>query len=106
MRSGMMCKLTGQRRGLTTLAVIAVLSLLFIIGTSLLLTLRFEKKAADQHVINRDMQAVTDAVQDMIMRQLREDIVGKDGLPYNHGWSTDTSAAEDYADFAGRAGPG
>lgn len=93
-------------RGSATTTVVVVVALLFIIGSVLLLVARFEREGAQGYRTGRDLQAVTQAAQDSIILQLREDIVGNDGIPYNRGWSGDSSPAEDFADLPGYVGTG
>jgi type II secretory pathway pseudopilin PulG len=83
--------------------VLVIVGLLFIIGLSLLAVASFERKTVEQQAAARDIRTVADALQNIMLDQLREDVVGKDGMPYNRGWGPDSSIIEDYADFPGLA---
>ena len=71
------------RRAAVLVTVISILALLFIIGTSLLMVARFERQAVEQTQSARQMQSLAKAVEERVLQQLREDIVGRDGVPYN-----------------------
>jgi len=72
-----------RKRGVVLVMVIGILALLFIIGSTLLTVVRFERQAVLQKQSAREIEAVTRAVQATILQQLRHDIVGNDGVAYN-----------------------
>jgi len=90
------------RRGTVLVMVVGVLSMLFIVGASLLIVQQFERNTIQTQSAGRNIEAINIAVTEPIIAQLREDIVGNDGVPYNRGWDSDEdSTIEDTADFAG-----
>lgn len=102
-----------QERGIVLVMVVGVLSMLFIIGATLLIVSRFEGQTAETAAHGRNIKSVGVALTDPIIVQLGEDAVGKDGIPYNSGWhvpanplSGDLVGTEDYANYAGFAGNG
>ncbi|NLX15150.1 MAG: hypothetical protein GXY44_16090, partial [Phycisphaerales bacterium] len=90
-----------RRRATVLVLVVGILALLFIIGATSLLMMRFERQSVYTHATVRNLDAVAAALMNPVIAQLRKDIVGEDGIPYNRGWGGDTSQLEDYADFPG-----
>ncbi len=89
--------------------VIAVLAMLFVMGSTLLIIARFERQTADTKQTTKTFKAVSSTVIDPILEQLRQDITGSDGQAYNRGWKAnggDDSLFEDYGDFAGYTAAG
>ncbi len=100
------------RRGTVLIMVVGVLAMLFIVGATHLIVARFERKTTEQKQAARNIRGIADAVDTPTLVQLRQDIVGSDGIPYN-AWGPlnpttggDQVPAEDYADFAGYIGSG
>ncbi len=100
------------RRGTVLIMVVGVLAMLFVIGATHLIVARFERKTTEQKQASRNIRGIADAVDTPTLVQLRQDIVGHDGIPYN-AWGplnpatgNDQVPAEDYADFAGYIGSG
>lgn len=71
-----------QRASVTVLAV-AILALLFIIGSTLLFVSDRHREAAIKTTQARQQRAVEEAVLQATLAQLRLDVVGEDGIPYN-----------------------
>lgn len=63
--------------------VIAVLALIFVIGATLLTVANLYRSSAGRAVESRDLRTVGRAVVESVLVQLREDAVGRDGIPYN-----------------------
>jgi hypothetical protein len=76
------------RRASIVLWVLLFLLLIFTIGATLLIVSRFDHRAAEQHQQAEELEAVQEAVIDSVLEQLRLDVVGNDGIPYNSGWSS------------------
>ena len=97
-----------ERRGTVLIMVVGVLAMLFIVGATHLIVARFERKTTEQKQAARNIRGIADAVDTPTLVQLRQDIVGHDGIPYNAWGPTgnDQVPAEDYADFAGYIGSG
>ncbi len=74
-----------NRRGSVLVLVVAVLTLMFIIGATLLVMSSHERESTQQSVHARDLRGVTEAMTQGVMRQLRHDVVGTDGGAYNRG---------------------
>ncbi len=72
-----------RRKGSVTVLVLAVLALLFLIGAVLLIVAGFQRRASVEATRGRDLQQVQEALTHNMLRQLREDVVGTDGIPYN-----------------------
>jgi cytochrome c-type biogenesis protein CcmH/NrfG len=72
-----------HRRAAVLVMVIGILALLFIIGASLLMVARFERQAVEQTQSARQMQSILKSTEERVLQQLREDIVGRDAVPYN-----------------------
>lgn len=95
---------TTRRRGTVLIMVIGVLSMLFIVGATLLIVARFERGTALAVAAGRNVEDAAIALAEPSLNQLRQDVVGKDGVPYNRAWTaSETSAIEDFADFPGRS---
>jgi type II secretory pathway pseudopilin PulG len=73
---------TGQRRGSVIVLAIAILALLFILGSALLMVSNQQRQAAEQAVKARELRAVDEALTQSLMLQLRNDVVGPNGVPY------------------------
>ncbi len=73
----------GRRRGSVIVLAIAVLALLFIIGSTLLLVSNQQRQMAEEAIKVRDMRAIHEALTNGVMIQLRGDVVGQDGGPYD-----------------------
>lgn len=69
--------------GSVTVLVVVVLALIFILGSVLLFTARFERTTAIESSKTLEMRSIHQAMTHRIMLQLRGDIVGTDGSPYN-----------------------
>lgn len=96
-----------QRRGTVLIMVVGVLAMLFIIGATQLLVARFERDAAQQKRAADNLQGVATSMALPALAQLRQDVVGNDGVPYNAAnqiHNANNPPVEDYADFAGKAG--
>ncbi len=65
--------------------VVAVLTLMFIIGSTLLVMSSHERESTQQSVHARDLRGLTEAMTQATMQQLRHDVVGSDGGAYNRG---------------------
>ncbi|MBN1488564.1 MAG: hypothetical protein JXA69_01500 [Phycisphaerae bacterium] len=94
------------RRGTVLVMVLAILAMLFMMGSSLLIVSRFEQQTVKQKDAALQMKVVLQGLFSPLMRGLREDLVGSDNEPYNSskgaaGWGGDPSLAEDFADLAG-----
>ncbi len=76
-----MCR--GQRRGSVIVLAIAVLALLFIIGSAMLMVSNEQRQAAEQAVKAREFRAIDEALTNGVMIQLRGDVVGENGRPYD-----------------------
>lgn len=74
---------TGRRRGSVIVLAIAILALLFILGSALLIVSNQQRQAAEQAVKARELRAIDEALTKSLMLQLRNDIVGRDGVPYH-----------------------
>ena len=95
---------TTRRRGTVLIMVIGVLSMLFIVGATLLIVARFERGTALTVAAGRNVEDAAIALAEPSLNQLRQDVVGKDGMPYNRAWTaSETSRVEDFADFPGRS---
>ncbi len=73
---------TGRRRGSVIVLAIAILALLFILGSALLMVSNQQRQAAEQAVKARELRAVDEALTQSLMLQLRNDVVGQNGVPY------------------------
>ena len=92
----------GRRRGTVLIMVVGLLAMLFIIGSTLLIVARAERRTADKLAGNKLIEAVSRAVTEPVINQLREGVVGNDGQPYNAPWNnSDTSLAESWEVFPG-----
>ena len=76
-----------RQRANVLILVIAILAVLFIIGAALLTLAHHERKSVQNVTEGRQMRAVLKALDEHIMDQLRQDIVGKNGIPYDRGWN-------------------
>ena len=72
-----------KRRGVILIMVIGVISLIFIIGASLMIVAQSERQAAHQQQAARQLRTIAESLENRALIQLREDLVGRDGLPYN-----------------------
>lgn len=83
--------------------VVGILAMLFIVGSTLLIVSRFERQNVQTFASGKGIEAVAAAVTEPVITSAREDVVGKDGTPYNRGWNmaAELSPMEDYADFPG-----
>ncbi|MBP7933086.1 MAG: hypothetical protein KA354_00445 [Phycisphaerae bacterium] len=90
-----------RRRGTVMILVVGVLAMLFIVGSTLLIVSRFERQTARTAEVGKSIDAVAKTILEPAISALREDVVGKDGTPYNRGWGAETSVIEDYGDLAG-----
>src|SRR5688572_14664502 len=77
----------GKRRGTVLIMVIGVLAILFVMGSTLMIVARFERGVAETKDESQQLKAVTLMLTEPILAQLRIDIVGTDGEPYNSGWA-------------------
>lgn len=105
-----------RRRGNVLVLVISMLVMLFVFGSTFLLTARFNRLAAEDQVAasggssnpgasNRVATRLADLLAADIGRQLREDLVGTDGIPFNgEGELNGGSVVEDYGDGPGMDG--
>lgn len=75
--------LRGRRRGSVTLLAIAVLALLFVIASALLMVSSQQRQAAEQAAKARELRAINDALTQNVLVQLRRDVVGNNGSPYD-----------------------
>lgn len=71
----MMCR--GKRRGSVIILAIAVLALLFIIGSTLLIVSSQQREAAQQSIQTRQLRAIDEALTNNTMMQFRGDLVGR-----------------------------
>ncbi len=95
---------TTRRRGTVLIMVIGVLSMLFIVGATLLIVARFDRQTALTVAAGRNVADAAIALAEPSLNQLRQDVVGEDGVPYNRAWTgSDNSTIEDFADFPGRS---
>ncbi len=65
---------------------VAVLALLFIIASALLLTSNQQRQAAEQAVRARELRAIDQDLTQTMLLQLRGDVVGGNGIPYEGSW--------------------
>jgi hypothetical protein len=72
----------GRRRASVIVLAIAILALLFILGSALLIVSNQQRQAAEQAVKARELRAIDEALTQSLMLQLRNDVVGQDGVPY------------------------
>lgn len=77
--------LCGRRRGSVIVLAIAILALLFILGSALLLVSNQEREVAQEAVKARELRAVDEALTQSLLLQLRNDAVGNSGLPHGGG---------------------
>ncbi|MBI4579882.1 MAG: hypothetical protein HY718_09280 [Planctomycetes bacterium] len=73
----------GRRRGSVIVLAIAVLALLFIIGSALLVVSSQQRQAAEQALKASELRAVSEALTQTTLIQLRGDAVGDNGVPYD-----------------------
>lgn len=70
-------------KGSAMVLILAVLALIFLVGAALLIVAGFHRRATVDAAQGRDLQQVQEALNHNVLRQLREDVVGADGIPYN-----------------------
>ncbi len=71
------------QRGSVLVLVIAILALLFIIGMTVLVMVHFDRESAALDAKSQQMRAAHNSAVNGAVQQLREDVVGRDGIPYN-----------------------
>ncbi|HOQ85607.1 MAG TPA: hypothetical protein PL151_20695 [Phycisphaerae bacterium] len=71
-----------RRRGSVIVLAVAILALLFIMGSALLVVSNQQRQAAEQSVKSRELRAIDEALTQSVLIQLREDAVGAGGIPY------------------------
>jgi hypothetical protein len=64
---------------------VAILALLFIMGSALLIVSNQQRQAAEQSVKARELRAIDEALTQSVLIQLRDDAVGTSGTPYGGG---------------------
>lgn len=89
-----------RRRGTVLIMVLAVLAMLFIVGSSLLVMARSERDRAQTGQIGRTVREGLPATTEPVIAQLAEDFKSSDGVPYKQAWAGELVA---YGDFAGLA---
>lgn len=72
-----------RRRGSVIILAIAVLALLFIMGSALLIVSSEHRTSARQAAKAGDLRAVHEAVERAALEQLRRDLVGDNTIPYD-----------------------
>jgi len=73
----------GWRRGSVIVLAIAVLALLFIIASTLLVVSSQQRQAAEQALKDSQLRAVSEALTQSTLIQLRNDLVGDNEVPYD-----------------------
>ena len=73
----------GRRRGSVIVLAIAVLALLFIIASTLLVVSSQQRQAAEQALKDSQLRAVSEALTQSTLIQLRNDLVGDNEVPYD-----------------------
>ncbi|HSW47069.1 MAG TPA: hypothetical protein VLM89_16010 [Phycisphaerae bacterium] len=92
------------RKATVLILVIGVLAMLFIVGSTLLIVARFEKQTAEKYSYGQNLDALLEAALEPTLMQIREDVVGNNGMPYDRPWSpNEDSTIEDSEDFPGLA---
>lgn len=76
--------LYGRRRGSVIVLAVAILALLFILGSALLMVSNQQRQAAEQAVKARELRAIDEALTQNLLLQLRNDAVGNSGVPYGN----------------------
>jgi len=71
-----------RRRGSVIVLAVAVLALLFIMGSALLMVSNQQRQAAEQAIKARELRAIDEALTQGVLIQLRNDVVGHNGVPY------------------------
>jgi predicted RND superfamily exporter protein len=74
-----------RRRGSVIVLAVAILALLFIMGSALLMVSNQQRQAAEQAVKARELRAIDEALTQSVLIQLRNDAVGDNGVPYGGG---------------------
>jgi hypothetical protein len=74
-----------QRRGSVIVLAVAVLALLFIMGSALLIVSHQQRQTAVDSIKARELRAIDEALTQSILIQLRNDAVGTSGVPYGGG---------------------
>lgn len=92
------------RRGTVMVMVVGVLAMLFIIGSTLLIVGRFERQTVRTSASGRDLQAAGVSLTDPLVLQLRADLHGTDGIPYNNEPVVENENPGDYGDYPGNEG--
>lgn len=72
-----------RRSGSILVAVIAVMALIFIIAATLLIVAHLYRSSAHTAAESETIRAGGEALLNGVLTQLREDVVGRDGVPYN-----------------------
>jgi CHASE3 domain sensor protein len=74
---------TSRRRGSVVILAVAVVALLFILGSVLLFTSSQSRQVAIQVAETAQIRAAHDALTSSALLQLRQDAVGSNGRPYD-----------------------
>lgn len=72
----------GRRRGSVVVLAVAILALLFILGSALLIVSTQQREVAHEAAKARELRAVDEALTQSLLLQLRNDAVGGSGVPY------------------------
>lgn len=98
--------LSASRRGSVLVMVVAVLAMLFIVGSTQLMMARFERRLAEEKTIGTQTKETAKSAIVPPGVNVGEDARGVDGVAYNRSWNpAETSLVEDAADFPGVAYP-
>ncbi len=73
----------GHRRSTVMIMVVAMLSMLFVIGTAFLATVTFEGAAIEGAKRQKTRDAVVDNISREVRQALKDSMLGTDGLPFN-----------------------
>lgn len=73
----------GMRRATVMVMVVAMLSMLFVVGTAFLATVSFEGAAIEGAKRQKSRNAVVDQLSREVRQALRDSMLGSDGLPFN-----------------------
>lgn len=73
----------GRRRGSVIVLAVAILALLFIMGSALLIVSHQQRQTAHEAIKARELRAIDEALTQSVLIQLRDDVVGRNGVPYS-----------------------